>query len=307
MSKPTIIGIHGLANKPEKNELAKWWKASILEGLRKNQNAADLEFEFEMVYWANHLYKNHLHNDEAFHFDQLYNDEPYVVAVKNTLKSKKDGLLEEFAAAAFDLGGETLDFLKAKFGIDSLADSVLGKLLKDLNLYYQNEKLRNILRMELSDALLTNHDRKIMIVAHSMGTIIAYDVLTLLGQSNPEFKIDHFVSIGSPLGLPHVKGKIIEEFTHRGNENERVRTPSVVINRWVNFADRKDPVALDVHLGNDFGPNRLGVRCEDDLVNNDYRIKKHGKSEFDRNHHKSYGYVRTPEFSALVKNFLSNP
>ena len=105
--------------------------------------------------------------------------------------------------------------------------------------------------------------------------------------------------------MPHVKGKIIEEFIHRGKEGERVRTPSVVKKRWVNFADRKDPVALDVHLRDDYKKNGSNVRCEDDLVYNDYRIMKHGKTEVDRNHHKSYGYLRTPEFSALVKKFLS--
>lgn len=305
MGEPLIIGIHGLANKPEESELAGWWRSSISEGLRKNQNAPNIKFEFHMVYWARRLYKHHLHNDEAFYFDQLYNEEPYEEAAAGTLKSKKDGFLDDAVAAAIDLGGETLDFLKARFGVNSLADAFLGKLLKDLNLYYEVEDIRVVLRDDLKQALLAKQGRKIMLVAHSMGTIIAYDVLTLLGQSNPDFEIDHFVTIGSPLGLPHVKGKIIEEFTHRGDEDERVRTPSVVKKRWVNFADRKDPVALDVHLGDDYRKNRDKVQCEDDLVYNDYRIKKHGKTEFDRNHHKSYGYLRTPEFSALVKSFLS--
>ncbi len=305
MGKPLVIGIHGLANKPEESELAGWWRSSIAEGLLKNQNAPDLKFDFELVYWADRLYKNHLHNDEAFYYDQLYNEEPYVEATAGTLKSNKDGFLDEVAAAAFDLGGETLDFLKARFGVNSLADAFLGKLLKDLNLYYEDEEKRAVLRDDLEQKLLAAPGRKIMLVAHSMGTIIAYDVLTLLGQSDPDFEIDHFVTIGSPLGLPHVKGKIIEEFTHRGDEDERVRTPSVVKKRWVNFADRKDPVALDVKLRDDYKKNKENVRCEDDLVFNDYRIKKRGKAEIDRNHHKSYGYLRTPEFSALLKRFVS--
>ena len=31
-----IVGIHGLANKPEKDVLAEWWVKSIREGLAKN-------------------------------------------------------------------------------------------------------------------------------------------------------------------------------------------------------------------------------------------------------------------------------
>ncbi len=306
MSASVIVGIHGLANKPEKPVLAEWWQSSIIEGLHKNENAADLPFDFELAYWANRLYKHPLHNDEAFHFDKLYNDEPYVEAVANTLKTKKDNFLDDLASKAFDLSGETLDLLKEKFGVNSAADAFLGKLLKDLNLYYQDQEKRTVLRDDLSQLLLSIQGSRIMIVAHSMGTIIAYDALTLLGQSNPDFEVDHFVTIGSPLGLPHVKGKIMEEFTHRGDAEERVRTPSVVKKRWVNFADRKDPVALDVHLGDDYGENKENVKCEDDLVHNDYRIKKRGENDFERNHHKSYGYLRTPEFSNLIKDFLSN-
>ena len=132
MADNLIIGIHGLANKPEKNILSDWWRTSITEGLAKNESVSSPQFDFEMVYWANHLYKNHLHMDDEFHFDQLYNSEPYVEAVPGSLKLKKDGFLDTIAAKALDLGGETLDGLKETFGFNSLADAVLGKLLKDL-------------------------------------------------------------------------------------------------------------------------------------------------------------------------------
>ncbi|MEE2971213.1 MAG: hypothetical protein VX741_13915 [Pseudomonadota bacterium] len=39
---------------------------------------------------------------------------------------------------------------------------------------------------------------------------------------------------------------------------------------WKNFADRKDPVALDVHLSDDYGVNRRSVAVIDDLVYNGY-------------------------------------
>ena len=94
-----------------------------------------------------------------------------------------------------------------------------------------------------------------MLIAHSMGTIIAYDVLREIGHAknstyDPDFELAHFMTIGSPLGLPHVKAKILKE---RGYAP--VRTPSVVTERWVNYADRKDPVALDVHLRDDYAEN----------------------------------------------------
>ena len=65
------------------------------------------------------------------------------------------------------------------------------------------------------------------------------------------------------------------------------------------------PVAIDAHLADDYLEHH-GVRCEDDLVHNDYEILKPGGREPDGNHHKSYGYLRTPEFSALVNGFLTS-
>ena len=79
----------------------------------------------------------------------------------------------------------------------------------------------------------------------------------------------HFVTIGSPLVLPHVKARIKDE--RKGYSKKiPVRTPSVVSKDWKHFVDRKNPVALDVHLSDDYGVNRRSVAVIDDLVYNDY-------------------------------------
>lgn len=305
MAEPLIVGIHGLANKPQESVLTQWWRQAITEGLNKNENTPASSLAVEMVYWANQMYSAPLHTKSDFADDVLFNDEPYVEATPGTLILRKDRIWDEWISAGSDLIGTSLEKFKEQFGINSLADRLLGILLKDLNHYYQDAAKRDALRTTLRETLLANRDKKIMLIAHSMGSIIAYDVLTLLGQTHRDFAIDHFVTIGSPLGLAHVKGKIIQEYTHRGEERKRLRTPSVVKNSWVNYADRKDPVALDTHLGRDYGPNATDVIVEDDLVYNDYRIRKNNSSEPDRNYHKSYGYLRTPEISALIKNFLT--
>ena len=72
----------------------------------------------------------------------------------------------------------------------------------------------------------------------------------------------------------------------------------MVKRRWANYADRKDPVAFDSHLRDDFGANSSAVRVEDDLVTNDYT------AQGDRNPHKSYGYLRTPEISMHIQQFI---
>jgi len=59
--------------------------------------------------------------------------------------------------------------------------------------------------------------------------------------------------------------------------------------------------------------NGKGIKFKDDLFLNDYQKPKTGKpgtmegagdSQGKNNHHKSYGYLRTPELSELVKEFI---
>ena len=130
-----------------------------------------------------------------------------------------------------------------------------------------------------------------MLVAQSMGSIVAYDVLRDLGRTRPAMVIHHLVTIGSPLGMPYVLNRMRQE-------DPVVCTPSVV-KRWTNQADRRDPIAIDVHLRDEYEPNEPKVAVEDALVLNTYRSPE-GK----RNHHKIYGYLRTPEFSQLVRSFV---
>lgn len=184
-----------------------------------------------------------------------------------------------------------LDGAKRWLGIDELAEAVLKKKLRDLHRYYTDKDIREKLRGRIGKALEEAEGQRIMVIAHSMGSIIAYDVLRLLGRDNPRFVLDHFITIGSPLGLPHVKQQIYKE-------SNLVRTPSIV-KQWTNFADRRDPVAVDVHLADDYQPNDAGVRVRDDLVINGYKTPD-GKP----NYHKLYGYLRAPELSEVVGRFI---
>ena len=305
-----IIGIHGLANKPPAETLAGWWKAAISEGLEKNCGIANPGFEFRMVYWADRLYKNPMHQEKGFEFDKLYNDEPYAPAADGELKRHDDNWKDGLAAFSRGTVGWSVDKLKEYFGMDALADRVLGKTLKDLDFYYDPGRqipdrsgtlgtARQVLRGILNQALREEKAKEMMVIAHSMGSIVAYDVLRDLGMPGADsgVAVQDFVTIGAPLGLPHVLHKIKEERTY----DDRVRTPSVVRGSWVNYADRRDPVCADIHLADDFAANDAGVTVRDDIVLNTYHKPGDEKAA---NHHKSYGYLRTPEFSDQVGKFL---
>lgn len=127
-----------------------------------------------------------------------------------------------------------------------------------------------------------------------MGSIVAFDILTF---NLPKLRIKTFATIGSPLGIPFVRSKIALEKKMVLNEDVKLRTPHGV-RKWYNFSDLEDSVAINYSLKDDFDANRAGVKAIDFIVNNDYEINK------EKNPHKSYGYLRTPEFSNALEEFL---
>jgi len=197
-------------------------------------------------------------------------------------------------------------------GKGRLTNYLLRAKLQDLSFYYDRTKrlrsrdgveaeARAVLKKDLENALVKANGNNLMLIAHSMGSIIGYDVLRDLdrkprkSEEEIEFILHDFIAIGSPLGVGLVKNNVRGE---RSYSKPSLRTPTVVKRRWANYADRKDPVAFDSHLRDDFGANSSAVRVEDDLVTNDYT------AQGDRNPHKSYGYLRTPEISMHIQQFI---
>jgi hypothetical protein len=104
--------------------------------------------------------------------------------------------------------------------------------------------------------------------------------------------------MGSPLGFHKVKERIRAE-------GLPLRVPETV-GQWTNLADRKDKVASDTLLRTDYRSNRQGVGVVDRLVINGYTAppQKPGH-EGKPNHHKIYGYLRTPELSEAIDEFVT--
>jgi len=166
-----------------------------------------------------------------------------------------------------------------------------------LDKYYAfDATLRDAIRKRLLDLLYRYRHKKIMVISHSMGSIIAFDVLS---QLPPDISVDTFITIGSPLGIPIIKGKIMQEKREHQPEIKQLITPGAIKSQWINHADIEDKIALDSDLADDFLPNIIGVFPQNEIVQNDYY--KNGK----RNPHKAYGYLRTPQMAKLLREFIT--
>jgi hypothetical protein len=304
MRRKVIIGIHGMGNKPPEKVLKNWWLASIYEGLRTHGYPKH-SFRFELVYWAHHLHPFSYDPKLLDEDDPLYLDEPYVPST-----GKAAGKPSSFRRRSLNLIEKVLDKLLLNedltINYKSITDSIIRKHFKDLEFYYSSgcvgEKYkgclaRDVIGDDLREVLREYQDHDIMLVAHSMGTIISYDVLNEEGGGR---KVDTFVTMGSPLGLPVILSRLAQKQEVKNPGIKRVATPPNVLRRWYNLSDLEDRVAFNYDLGDDYAPNGLGVVAEDMIVYNDYEVD--GKA----NHHKVYGYLRTKELAEIIDEFLTD-
>ena len=299
MSK-IIIGIHGLGNKPPKATLEKWWLEAIKEGFVTHGFSTDIP-KFEMVYWADIIYDKPLDGKIRDENDPYYLDEWYAPAIHS------------FKVVKHNIRKRILDFIKRildkvllekdySIKYPLITDKFIHRYFKDFEDYYSNElvhnnstTIREIIRERTASVIKKYKNDEIFIVAHSMGSIIAYDVLSLL---IPEISVDTFVTIGSPLGLPVVKSKIITERNLIVGDTCVLPAPPGIKRSWYNFADLEDSVALNYDLSDDFTANENGVTVKDYIVTNNYVLNNI------RNPHKSFGYLRTYEFSSVLNEFI---
>ena len=293
MSK-LIIGIHGLGNKPSKEVLERWWKEAICEGLT-NIGKKALNPKFKLVYWADILYEKPL--------DETTLDERYTTGVnkseadQSAFRKKFLDLLEKGADKIFLNDDLSLNY-------SFLFDSYIHHNFRDLEIYYSDKivesdkkkrTVKEIIRNRFADCLSDYKNDEIFLVGHSMGSIIAYDVLTFLLK---DIKIDTLVTIGSPLGQPYVISKAASELNVHGVKVKKLKTPPGIQRNWYNFSDLEDKVAINYNLSDDYDKNSTGVNVKDIEVYNNYECNG------ERNPHKSFGYLRTPEFSKTLYEFL---
>ncbi|MDR7035733.1 MULTISPECIES: hypothetical protein [Methylobacterium] len=278
-----VIGIHGLANKPPEAEKARWWKTAICEGLARNCAVPAADFPFAFVYWAD------LRHDTPL--DDARNREPYYAADGLGAFPRYD---PERDAGRTSLTGRLyhrIGRLQAAIGLTPLDDAILEFRLDDLWTYHQDAAFRDAARARLIDRLRREAGRRILLTAHSMGAIIAYDCLRILERAGEDVRVAHLVTLGAPLGLVEVKAAIEAE-------HGDARVPDTVL-AWTNLVDPADVATVAADLRAEFGPSGRGVLPVDVPVINAYR-----RPDGEANHHKSYGYLRTPEFSEIVHAFL---
>ena len=293
MSK-IIIGIHGLGNKPPKALLESWWKKAIIEGYR-SRDMLHPRIPFEMVYWADIVHPEPLNpritdSENPFFLDEPYRagtlrERPVITGIRRVINKFIEGNLDTL----FLNDDNTLNF-------SGLTNYIIKKYFRELDLYYSGDpSIRQAICERLERILRKYKRRDILLIGHSMGSIIAYDVLT---RMNGNSGIDVFVTLGSPLGLPIITSRIAGSRSDDFNRDIPLTTPESIRRSWYNLSDADDHVALDHSIADEYADNSGGVHVIDKEVYNNYH------NDRERNPHKSYGYLRSAEMTDIVAAFL---
>jgi hypothetical protein len=313
----TVIVVHGGGFKPSQEDLAKLWHDALAAGLTRDyakRGGGGLldDVRLELAYYGD-LANAHLERvgkgiDPVLDLEDRRRDLRRLMAVPSKKKFRRTHYetlpgktaLKEFIA---DMTAPLLNL----FGLAGRAlertTPVLAAYLADTGEFRQacEQRLMNV----LAPALARGDD--ILLLSHSMGSVMAYDVLWRLthetegGTAPPGAaagRIHTWISFGSPLANSYVKRHL------RGARlAPEKRYPNNVMN-WFNLSAEDDFHCHDKTVADDFA-----VMLRRQIISQirDYRIYnlavRYGRS----NPHNSLGYLVHPRMTVLVYDWLMHP
>ncbi|HEY5755904.1 MAG TPA: hypothetical protein VIU34_08775, partial [Steroidobacter sp.] len=159
--------------------------------------------------------------------------------------------------------------------------------LKDVHEFLFVKERREIMRESVMARLRTGGG-PFIVIAHSQGSMVAYEALSSLTKADG-IEVDLFITIGSPLGLKEVQ----DQLKVVTGQKKSLAVPAIV-NRWVNVADPLDPVCADKRLSSDYAATN-GVRVEDFVQWN---------ADSPRDPHSGSGYLRLSEVRGPVRDAI---
>ena len=288
---PLIIYVPGLLPKPEPGAHRDALFRCLIAGVRRHDEKVALDIAvnlhcFDVVSWTYDFYKTH--RDIAI--DAAAID----AVIKQQQATQQDideasSWLRRFARWVFGLA-DLLPFL-----IRHVANERMELHLRDMRRYVRNrndiaEHIRQMLKMPLRAAVEAR--RPILLIAHSMGSVIAYDSLWQMANNERDHvRVDLLLTMGSPLGQRYIQRRL-QGFAEDGER----RYPNN-IQRWANLSAVGDLTAVDPDLADDFsGMVELGLV---DAVD-DHELLNYFRLDGELNVHSEYGYLANDVTARIV-------
>ncbi|WP_406300068.1 GPI inositol-deacylase [Embleya sp. NBC_00888] len=273
-----VLGIHGVGNlqvglQPERAAAAiarRWADSMSVHGLPATEHV-------EVAYYSHLLITEHFHGSadillESPEVTRLL--APWVAAM---------GYREEVTSGrATQPVRQMCSWLAVKYRLDhALVRRFVAIYLKEVHEYFHNERCvhQRISARDLVGAAIRRCAPRV-VIAHSLGSAIGYEAL----WSNPDLHVDTLITLGSPLGMPHV---VFDRLEPPPQDGKGAKPPNVAT--WLNVADVGDLVAIPTHLSKHF--KGLSVDIETSI----------GMFDF----HRVSSYLRSPLVGEVLTNGLT--
>lgn len=292
MCKPHIIFVPGKNPKPplERHRELLW--RTLLEGVRRAhpQAAAALAQAascFQLAAW-NALYYGRTKD--------ISRDLPWI---ENLLRTRGPSEADRRQARAWhrSLNRRLYGLADALPALIRFLPEPMRRSAEETRGYFENlegiggevrERLKALLRPLLA------RQAPVLLIGHSLGSVIAYDSLWELSRvEGLGGRLDTFLSLGSPLGLRYVQRRLL------GADRRGAARYPANIRRWVNVTAVGDLTALDQTVADDFAPmRRLGlIESIEDHCEGVYNFFR---NEDGLNCHRSYGYLVNPVVGGII-------
>lgn len=272
----TVIFIHGISNMPEPNTLQTLWENAFAIEKRDNPGLEIGAYgvNVELVYWSDVLYADYAKSwsgaESATISLEMSNavrgDSPSLDAVSDEWANRVSQTLDvDFQDLTSSVETPSVDHDDGKISAAaaeaiplpwSLKKPLMRAFIRDAHHYLFNVEYSPRLgtkyhvRQELRERFVSTvtkakKDGPVIVVAHSLGTVIAYDCLKNAAEC-PE--IQSLITIGSPLGMSEMQDKLDPGYTSKdGYAHEKIT------DEWYNVYDALDVVSrADPILRNDY-------------------------------------------------------
>ncbi|HEY0665199.1 MAG TPA: hypothetical protein VGD24_03955 [Gallionella sp.] len=291
MTTKHIIFVPGKNPKPEAvlhRELL--WR-TLLEGVRRGDGviASALQANyahFHLISW-NYLYYNE--------YKDITMDLPWIDALIN-----KHGPTEQDIHDA-DSWNIWLQRLLLTIGdhfplLIHLLPQEVRSTANEISRYFNNtdhvaSDIRALLKQTLRP-LLEKQDQ-VLLIGHSLGSVIAYDTLWELSvQDGLKGKVD-FLTLGSPMGMHYIQRRLL------GMNGNSPKSYPDLIRHWINLSAEGDVTALNQDFNESFHP-MLERGLIESIEDHSHGIYNFYRSDAGLNCHRSYGYLVNPAVGNII-------
>jgi hypothetical protein len=330
MTRKHIIFVHGRSIKPSASRKKKLINDALMHGLH-NVSAEAAEtirtgaIKCSFAYYGdinNAIMASHdpdiaarltARNNKAYGQEPCLPHQPFVDSLRRLLdigtydEAAYNKVIRRYKDLRYlDDAARTFSTLLSVLTRSHANEFILQRSSADMGAYLMRRKVGSEVRERLQDPLrrAINARDDICIISHSMGCVVAYDVLWKFSQMS-EYKtlqrknpnVSKWLTLGCPLGEAGVRANLYDAREHAGG-----RFPKAIVRQWVNITAHDDFIAHDATMADDFA-EMLDYGYVDSITDKHmYNCWVHCNTS---NPHKLYGYLANQVVAAEIADWIN--